>query len=74
MTDSATDDLAVLSAYSAGEIGWREACKKLVLMDIAELHDALREQGVPLPSDEEETTAESATTRRFADLLKKKGD
>lgn len=74
MTDSATQDLSVLSAYSAGEIGWREACKKLVLMDIEELHDALREHDIVLPSDEQDTRENKAETRRFADLLKKKGE
>lgn len=74
MAEETTDRIPVLSAYSAGDIGWREACKKLVLMDLGELHEELREAGIALPADEEDNREESATTRRFTDLLKKKGD
>lgn len=68
MSEKAVDRASVLSAYSAGKIGWREACKGLVLMDLDELHAALEEEGLPPP----EEVDEPEVSRRFVDMVKKK--
>lgn len=46
-----TDKQAVLYAYSEGRMGWRSACGRLALLDIAELHETLLENDLPLPID-----------------------
>lgn len=68
MTEKHIDRISLLSAYSAGEIGWREACKGLILMDIDELHAELVERGFPLPSEGEE----KEVPKRFVDMFRKK--
>lgn len=54
-----TEDSATLQAYSQGRIGWRQACKELILLDIEELHAALEEHGLPLPEEEQVIDAEA---------------
>lgn len=67
--------LSVLQAFSAGSISWREACRKLWLMDMGELETALQEAGLPLPSVQTTPAVEEtdAVLQRFSSFVKGNG-
>lgn len=67
-----TDEQAALEAYSAGQIGWREAGKRLAVTDHRELQELLEANGLPQPPADD-TPLDENTAARFAALLKGNG-
>lgn len=70
MTQKAEQQTALL-AYSEGRIGWREAGKRLAVVDHRELADLLDEAGLPQPQADD-APLDDDTAERFAALLKGK--
>ena len=64
------EENTVLQAYSNGEMGWREACKALSLIDHRELHALLQEYDLPLPP-EDDTPLDTETKARLDAFLHK---
>lgn len=58
------EELAILQAYSRGEIGWRETCGALELTSVEMLHDALEKHHLPDP--EATASADSEQIQKLA--------
>lgn len=65
------EELAILEAYSAGGLSWREACKQLRLMDIGELHALLDNWSLPAPPADMNPPDE-AEVKRFTTFVEGK--
>jgi hypothetical protein len=62
------EEREALHAYSNGDIGWREACRLLPVVDHGELAALLVVHGLQPPVDE--TPLDPATAARFGKILK----
>lgn len=62
-------EYTALHAYSRGEIGWRDACRKLALQNRDELHAVLESSGLP-PPPEDTSPLDDATKKRMKTFLR----